>query len=75
MAKLSDLRSCRENLKQRIRRDVAWDVSTEQVSNRCKMKKKLSLRPCRITLFYIYVQIGERLLGFLRIKFSVAGQP
>jgi hypothetical protein len=68
MAKLSDLRSC-------CRRDVARDVSTEQVSNRRKMKKKLSLRPCRITLFYIYVQIGERLLGFLGIKFSIPGQP
>jgi hypothetical protein len=68
MAKLSDLRSCE-------RRDVACDVSTEQVSNRRKMKKKLSLGSCWITLFYIYAKIGERLLGFLGIKFSVPGQP
>jgi hypothetical protein len=68
MTKLSDLRSCG-------RRDVACDVSTEQVSNRCKVKKRLSLRPCRITLFYVYIQIGERFLGFLGIEFSIPGQP
>jgi hypothetical protein len=55
-------------------RDVAFYVSTEEVRYRRKMKKKLSLSPRRITLFYVYVQIGERLLRFLGIKFAVAGQ-
>jgi hypothetical protein len=55
-------------------RDVAFYVSTEKVRYRRKMKKRLSLSPRRITLFYVYVQIGERLLRFLGIKFAVAGQ-
>jgi hypothetical protein len=75
MVKLSDLRSRRANSSREFCRDVTFYVSTEEVRYRPKMKKRLSLSPRRITLFYVYVQIGERLLRFLGIKLSVSGQP
>src|SRR6476620_5282200 len=62
-------------MKPTARHCPVWYFACLPIEPNARKNKKAILGPCRICLVNVYAKLGESLLGFLRIKLAVTGQP